>query len=194
MADDKRKTPPGTPLARRPTGVGVPHRDYAELRRATPPGGVRAQTEPPQVWDDDSTPPTTDPALYRAIRNIKQDIKAQADELGAVTTEVALLKVGAQETKEAVKKIDEKQDHQTDKLSTISGQLGILLDDRHRHLAVTQTRAIMQSTTTETLADHIVREQALTSTRRFTLMEKVIGGVFSAGVLTAVIAALADRC
>lgn len=167
------------------------HRDHY-----TPPGHIPVARLPtqPQTWDEDRTPPTTDPALYRKLRSIEEDLKDHAAELGTVTTQVAVIHARTDELGKVIDRLDAKQDEQTSKLATISGQLGIIIDDRHRHLAVTQTRMIAESTTTETLAKEVLKERRDDLNYKRNRNLKIFGGLFSAAFLGALVTAIASRC
>lgn len=186
-------SPKGVPVVEKPRPTTT-HREFYGPKQPSVAIGRAPTQQPGESWEDDSTPPTTDPALYRAIRSLKGTLKDHAEEMGGITTQVAMLQVESRNTKDAVIKIDQKQDAQTGQLSEIRGQLGILLDDRHRTLAVTQTRMIAESTTTETLAEQVLEERRDDRRYKQRLYLKIAGGVFSGGVLVALISTLAERC
>jgi len=195
MADDpkhsRQTSPRGLPIPRVVTEKGSARvGDRDRYLPKTPSGGTRTH----ESWEDDHTPPTTDPALYRAIRTLKHDLQEHAQELGELTTQVAVIHARTDEFGKVIERLDEKQDEQTNKLATISGQLGIIIDDRHRHLAVTETRAIVQSTTRESMADRVLTLEERRQKFWSQVWVKVVGGVFSGGVLVALVGLIASRC
>ncbi len=126
--------------------------------RKTPARGV-------EEFEDEPTGVGTDPQVFRAVKRLR----AEQDKLGA-----------------KVEKIDEKLDGVAESNAMVVGKLEILTTTLNRPRTVSSDVRFIQQTTHATLADKVL--DAHVEGKRFSraLILKIVGGVFSAGVLGAV--------
>ncbi len=138
---DDDRTPPDRPRVQTPKGgVAVPRVQTdphgvritrpitergsipADYERHTPARGMRTRSE---SWDEDVTPPTTDPALYRAVRELKKQTTEQS-------TEIAVIRERVWAVDESVKTVDRKTDQQTIEIATIKGSIQSVVTTQER--------------------------------------------------------------
>lgn len=164
------------------------HRDYSR-----PPTAQRSES-----WDDDRTPPNIgDPETYRAVRDLKKQAKENSEQIGGITLELELVKKEVSGIKSTMGDVDTKLDRFAENHAKLTGQLDIIIGDR-RTVSVTQTKLIATETATsatkETLAERVLEIESEARKFKHRVWGKIVAGVFSGGVLVALIALIGERC
>jgi len=179
MADD----PKGT---RRSPALGVPRliteRGPHERDRLVP------KHPTPESWDRDETPPNiADPETYRAVRDLKEQTAAQDVQIAVLVNEVSGVKARVGEVGAKVDKIND---------SVV--RIATIVEEDRNQITVTQTKMIAtqtaSATTKETLADRVLTIEGEARRFKHAAWGQIIGGVFSGGVLVALIALISERC
>lgn len=210
--DDDRTPPAGTASRRFPSSpLGQPIVGRAVTERG---GGYAGDRDTQGVrrrdnWDEDEkTPPTSDPEIYRAVRDLRSKTESQSGEIADI--------------KEGVKLVDRKTDQQTIEIAVIKSTQQIHGAQQEKLEKIVRTElaklnnsvvrvatlveanqnkvTLSETTSTATvegdfakamegvLAKQVLDQEDRKQKLRETLWVKIVGGIFGGSAITAMVA------
>ena len=178
---DDDATPVDSPRLRTPA---TPVRGTPLVRPATERGGGPAahqvygpQRRKEESWDDKT--PTTDPEMYRAVKELKTQTAAQNVEIAVIKSEVSGIKDAVGDMRHDIK--------------TMSGSLvrvATLVENDRSKVTLTDTTRTASATVEGELAKRLLDQDERKAKFREKIWVKIVGGIFGGTVLTAVVAGL----
>lgn len=153
--------------------------DRRDVYRAkTPPRGTDT------FGEDEPTGVGTDPQVFRAVKALHGEIRKVESQASASHSEI----------KHRVDRIDEKLDGVAESNAMVVGKIEILTTTLTRPRTVSTDLHLMRQVSTSALAEKVLDENRDRQQFSRKLILQIASGVFSAGVLGAVVALLVQHC